>query len=161
MSSSHPSGTRSNPSRSHSVDSRLAPDIENLDGDELDAALTKSVRSSAAAIEEIFTFNHPDSTLQPSEADTTIINSRIPGAWTRDQPPHPRAQLTTSLRVYPPLPDFRPPEPSLFSQSFAPFPQRPRSRITPSSRVEPPIPSTSAHIRSSSPSFPATTFLIL
>ncbi|PLW30348.1 hypothetical protein PCASD_16106 [Puccinia coronata f. sp. avenae] len=84
MSSSHPTGTRSNPSQPHSVQLWKGPAIEDLNGDKLDTAIAKSVCSSESAIDCIFriaTNNKADTTHQPSNAETTVISSQIPGAW--------------------------------------------------------------------------------
>ncbi|PLW07441.1 hypothetical protein PCASD_25776 [Puccinia coronata f. sp. avenae] len=143
MSSSHPTGTRSNPSQPQS--------IAELEGEELDAAVAKSIRGTESAIDCIFCSiigNKANNTLPTSKAETTVISNRIPGAWSCTRPPTPLN--------YPALPSFDPPEPSLFQRSFAQLPPCSRTRI-PSSH-QPSIFSlqaTSSHIRSHSspPSF--------
>ncbi|PLW27683.1 hypothetical protein PCASD_22997 [Puccinia coronata f. sp. avenae] len=138
MSSSHPTGTRSNPSQPQS--------IAELEGEELDAAVAKSIRGTESAIDCIFCSiigNKANNTLPTSKAETTVISNRIPGAWSCTRPPTPLN--------YPALPSFDPPEPSLFQRSFAQLPPCSRTRI-PSSH-QPSIFSlqaTSSHIRSHS-----------
>ncbi|PLW49154.1 hypothetical protein PCASD_03040 [Puccinia coronata f. sp. avenae] len=109
MSSLHPTGTRSNPSRPQS--------ITELKGDELDAAVAKSIRGTKSANNHIFCSiigDEANTTLPPSKDETTIISNHIPGAWSCARPPTPRN--------YPSIPSFDPPEPSLFQQSFAQLP---------------------------------------
>ncbi|PLW35378.1 hypothetical protein PCASD_15494 [Puccinia coronata f. sp. avenae] len=138
MSSSHPTGTRSNPSRPQS--------IAELEGKELDAAVAESIRGTESAIDHIFRSiigDKADNTLPTSKAETTVISNRIPGAWSRARPPTPHN--------YPSLPSFDPPEPSLFQRSFAQLPPRSSTRIP--SSYQPSIFSlqaTSSHIHSHS-----------